>query len=65
VGIQTKQARENYRRTDGIERLISIHLTTRWSGSGIQRHKQEVTELRMRGVGFERATPGRSLVPAA
>ena len=40
-------------------------ITTRWNGPGMLWKKQEIIELSVLELGFEGATLGRSLVPAA
>ena len=37
-----------------------FHLTTRWSGPGIRRQKQELIEMSVIGLRREGAIPGRS-----
>jgi hypothetical protein len=40
-------------------------LTTRWSGPGMRRQKQEAVKMRRHGCADAEAITGRSLVPAA
>ena len=41
------------------------NITTRWSGPGMLRQKQEMVGMRAYGKACKEAIPGRSLVPAA